>query len=171
MTLDELLDLVEQGRDRFEGSEVVDDRAHALQTAALAHTDGADDDLLLAALLHDIGHHPVLCARFPGMRHEQVAAAVLAPFLEAGATFAVREHVAAKRHLAATEPGYLASLSPASAASLQRQGGAEVLPRLGEGHGPLALRLRRWDDRAKVLGLAEPAGLLAYCRALVAGRS
>jgi [1-hydroxy-2-(trimethylamino)ethyl]phosphonate dioxygenase len=72
----------------------------------------------------------------------------------------VRLHVAAKRYLCAVEPAYLAGLSPASRHSLQLQGGpftpqdAEAFER--EPHWREAVALRRWDDGAKVAGLAVP---------------
>lgn len=151
MTLDELLGLVLDGRGRHDGEEEVDDLAHALQTAALALADAAPADMVAAALLHDVGHHPALAHRGP---HEEVADQLIAPLLGPRAAFAVRHHVAAKRHLVATERGY--PLSAASAESLDRQGGPAVLPELLAGHGPWALALRRWDDRAKVTGAPEP---------------
>lgn len=151
--LDGLLALVRDGRGRYDGGEIVDDLAHALQTAALALAAGAPDDLVAAALLHDVGHHPALAA-VGGRHHEDVAADLVEPLLGPRAAFTVRHHVAAKRHLVATDPGY--PLSPSSAASLARQGGPAVVPELVGGWGPLALELRRWDDLAKVPGAPEP---------------
>lgn len=153
----ELLWLVRAGRHRFDGEEQVDDLAHALQTAALARSAGADPDLVAAALLHDVGQHPALVARFPQTPHERIAADLIAPLLGERAAWVVREHVAAKRHLAATEIGYLEALSSASRESLERQGGPAVLDHLLTGWGPAALELRRWDDLAKVPGGEEPA--------------
>jgi predicted HD phosphohydrolase len=160
-----LFDLVLDGRGRFDGGEVVDDLAHALQAASLARDAGAPSDLVAAALLHDVGHHPDVCAQFPRTPHEQVAADLIAPVLGERAAWVVRQHVAAKRHLAATEPGYVQALSPASLESLRRQGGSEVLPQFGEGWGPIALDLRRWDDLAKVPGAREDLNLLQAYRA------
>jgi predicted HD phosphohydrolase len=155
MELHDLLDLVLRGRDRYDGEEVVDDLAHALQTAALAMSAGADADLVGAALLHDVGHHPVLTARFPLTPHERLGADLIRPVLGERAAWVVGQHVAAKRHLAATDPAYAAGLSPASRESLIRQGGPAVLDHLVTGWGPDALRLRRWDDLAKVPGAPE----------------
>ena len=156
MTLAQLLALVLDGRGRYDGGEVVDDLAHALQTAALAHAAGADPDLVGAALLHDVAHHPQIADRFPRTPHERVAAELLAPLLGERAAWVVREHVNAKRHLAATDERYEAGLSAASRESLARQGGPAVLPHLLTGFGPEALQLRRWDDLAKVPGAPEP---------------
>jgi gamma-butyrobetaine dioxygenase len=72
----------------------------------------------------------------------------------------VRLHVAAKRYLCAVEPGYLAALSPASVHSLGLQGGpmtdAEARAFESNPYYRDAVRLRRWDDEAKVVGLAVP---------------
>ncbi len=68
--------------------------------------------------------------------------------------------MAAKRYLCAIEPGYQATLSPASQHSLALQGGpfdaAQAQAFGGHPHGPAAVRLRRYDDLAKVVGLATP---------------
>lgn len=154
--VDALLVAVLSGRGRYDGEEVVDDYAHAVQTAARALAAEADDDLVAAALLHDVGHAPDLSTARPRVPHEHLAAALIEPLLGKRAAFVVSRHVEAKRHLCAVDPGYLAALSPASAVSLRRQGGPQVVPALLEGWGPLALQLRRWDDAAKVLGAPEP---------------
>jgi predicted HD phosphohydrolase len=69
-------------------------------------------------------------------------------------------HVAAKRYLCAAEPGYETALSPASVLSLKLQGGAftpEQARRFEAAPGSAeAIRLRRWDDAAKVPGLKTP---------------
>lgn len=69
-------------------------------------------------------------------------------------------HVAAKRFLVATEPEYAAKLSPGSAWTLRHQGGpmtpAEVEAFMANADAQKCLALRRWDERAKVPGLAVP---------------
>ena len=83
----------------------------------------------------------------------------------------MRLHVAAKRYLATTEPGYFDLLSPASVQSLQLQGGLMS----GEEHARFAaepfaedaIKLRRWDDEGKVVGMATP-GLDHFARHLTA---
>src|SRR5262249_10433708 len=123
MSVESLLTILRDGRGRYDGEEVVDDLAHAMQTAGLAIVDGADDDMVAAALLHDIGHHPALADRQPPIPHERLGAEVLGPVFGQRAAFAVALHVEAKRHLAASDPDYAAALSPASQESLARQGG------------------------------------------------
>jgi gamma-butyrobetaine dioxygenase len=159
-SLDEVLTLFERwGPQRYDES--VTQLAHALQTATLAQADGADDALVAAALLHDVGHLLELAdGRFRAAvdgRHEDVGAAYLAPLLPTSVTAPIALHVAAKRYLCAVDPAYAAALSDGSAASLVRQGGPmtrsevtafEARPRWAD-----AVALRRWDDAAKVLDL------------------
>ncbi|ODU05259.1 MAG: HD family phosphohydrolase [Pseudonocardia sp. SCN 72-86] len=131
--------------------EAVDELAHALQGAGLAQAAGADDELVVATLLHDVARSPLL----PEGPHAEIGAAWLAPRLGERVAWLVGAHVHAKRWLAATEPGY--DLSPVSTASLARQGGASVdgLP-TGHPWWPDAVRLRRFDDAAKVPGARAP---------------
>lgn len=156
MNLHELLELVREGRGRYDGGEAVDDLAHALQAAALARADGAPAELVAAALLHDIGHHPTLVELHPQTPHERVGALVLEPVLGERVAWVVGAHVEAKRHLSATDTDYVRSLSSSSMASLAQQGGPKAMEHFTTGWGPDALALRRWDDGAKVRGAAEP---------------
>ena len=146
--------------------EPVSQLEHALQAAYHAEADGAADWLVVAALLHDIGH---LLHDMPehvadlgiDARHEDVGHAWLAHYFGPEVTAPVRLHVAAKRYLCATDPVYRGLLSPASIHSLELQGGPftegdarafEQQPFARE-----AVRLRRWDDLAKIPGLQVPA--------------
>jgi phosphonate degradation associated HDIG domain protein len=140
-------------------------REHALQCAALAEAEGAAPELITAALLHDIGHliHDLgaaPAARGIDDRHEVLGCEWLAQWFGAGVTGPVRLHVPAKRYLTATDAGYFATLSFGSVRSLELQGGpfsaedaAEFIDRP---HAAQAVRLRRWDEGAKVPGLATP---------------
>ena len=69
-------------------------------------------------------------------------------------------NVWAKRYLCATDPGYYACLSPGSVRSLALQGGpftsAEVAEFQALPYAADAVRIRRWDERAKVPGRATP---------------
>jgi predicted HD phosphohydrolase len=128
--------------------EAVDELDHALQSAARAIDDGADDELVLAAALHDIGHSPLLAAQ--SQAHDRVARQWLTPRFGARVGWLAGAHVAAKRHLAATEPGYATALSAVSVTSLHAQGGAGVEPEYtSHPWWADALRLRRYDDAAK----------------------
>ena len=147
--------------------EVIDQRAHALQCATLALADGASDPLVAAALLHDIGH---LVAAADGVartdlavdddRHEAVGARWLAPRFGPTVARAVALHVVAKRYRCTVDPDYAATLSPTSGATLAAQGGVlseEDADRFGRHPGAGdALRLRAWDEDAKVPDRSTP---------------
>jgi phosphonate degradation associated HDIG domain protein len=164
-TLDAIADLfATRGRAMYFG-EAVSEAEHALQAAHLAERAGADDTLVAAALLHDIGHllHGLgqdVADRGVDGRHEVVGCAWLAERFGPAVAEPVRLHVAAKRYLCATDPAYLARLSPASRQSLALQGGphtpAEAAAFERHPHHSAAVRLRHWDDVAKVPGWVVP---------------
>ena len=115
------------------GGESVNQREHALQAAACALRDGADDPLVVAALLHDLGHmlHDLPDdAPDEGIddAHEVTAARKLAPWFDASVTEPVRLHVDAKRYLTGVEPAYMNLLSEPSVTSLMLQGGRWTPP-------------------------------------------
>ncbi|HTX48495.1 MAG TPA: HD domain-containing protein [Caulobacteraceae bacterium] len=143
---------------------------HALQCAWLAQSEGADDALVAAALLHDYGHlfegrgHTAeIGAR--DARHEVHGASALRRWFGPEVTGPIALHVAAKRYLCAAEPGYQDALSPASVLSLEQQGGpfapAERRRFEARRFASDAVRLRRWDDAGKTAGLSRP-GLEHY---------
>jgi predicted HD phosphohydrolase len=132
--------------------DAVDDLDHGLQAAARAIEDGADDELVLAAALHDLAHSP-LCDSPNRDRHDVAAREWLTPRYGARVGWLAGAHVAAKRYLVATEPGYGDGLSPTSVLSLAAQGGpAEDAEMVSHPWWPDALRLRHYDDAAKVPG-------------------
>ena len=152
-----------RGGDRY--GEGVSQLEHALQCAVLAAADAAPPALVAAALLHDYGH------LFEGRggaaerehrdaRHEAHGAAALRRWFGPNVTGPIALHVAAKRYLCATEAGYTAALSPASALSLQLQGGPfgdEAARRFASRRFAAdAVRLRRWDDAGKIVGAETP---------------
>jgi gamma-butyrobetaine dioxygenase len=161
----EVIDLMtKRGAAAYFG-EPVSQLEHALQCAWLAARDASPRDLVIAALLHDIGHllHdlPESAANHGiDVLHEIAGYEWILSRFGVGVAEPVRHHVAAKRYLCWAEPRYLESLSPASVQSLELQGGMftdaearqfEALP-----HYRDAVMLRRWDDRAKIAGLAVP---------------
>lgn len=133
--------------------DAVDELDHALQAAARAADDGADDELLLAAALHDLAHSP-LVANTAIPLHERIARDWLSPRFGERVAWLAGAHVAAKRYLTVTDAGYAATLSDVSIDSLHHQGGPGVDPAfVDHPWWPDALRLRRYDDAAK-----EPGG-------------
>jgi phosphonate degradation associated HDIG domain protein len=157
--VDEVIELYARwGSDRYD--EDVTQLDHAVQTAAHAVAAGAADELVVAALLHDVGH--LLDLRDGGMapeasagdrRHEEVGAAFLRPLFLPTVTAAIALHVRAKRYLSAVDLGYSDRLSAGSRRSLRRQGGAmtpdEVAGFEATAGFADAVRLRRWDDAGK----------------------
>ena len=101
---------------------------HMLQGATLAERAGHREDIIVAALLHDIGHFTSEFGTFQmddteDRFHEEAGAQVLGAFFPKLVIDCVREHVAAKRYLCAARPEYFARLSEASVHSLNLQGG------------------------------------------------
>jgi phosphonate degradation associated HDIG domain protein len=160
------------GEGRYD--EAVTQATHAAQCAALARAAGADDSLVVAALLHDLGHllggDGRAAERTRDLRHEEVAARFLSRWFGTSVTEPIRHHVAAKRYLCAVEPDYHDTLSPASVRSLELQGGvmtadeADAFARLPGAEAAAALR--RWDDLAKDPTLVVPP-VRSYLDALV----
>jgi gamma-butyrobetaine dioxygenase len=151
---------------------------HLLQAAALAAAAGAQPALVAAALLHDAGHlrgaDPLADGHEASGRalmagadndHGERGAAWLARWFGPPVTEPVRLHVAAKRYLCATEPAYLALLSPASVYTLSVQGGpmtaAEAAAFAAVPYAEDAVAVRRWDDAAKDPAAGVP-GFHAY---------
>lgn len=139
--------------------ESVDQLAHALQSAANAITAGADDELVLASALHDIGRSPIVRARYPALAHEHAAAEFLAPHVSERIAWLVRAHVEAKRFLVSSEDWH-DKLSTRSKATLIEQGGAmtdsEARAFIARPWAQAAIALRRYDDAAKVAGALTP---------------
>ena len=141
---------------------------HALQTAALAVSEDADDELVVAALLHDVGHLLELQDGAAGpsvldARHEAIGAAYLDDLFAPSVTQPIALHVRAKRYLCAVDGSYHDGLSAGSKRSLEQQGGpldARQVTAFESRPGyEAAVRLRRWDDLGKVDGLVvEPLG-------------
>jgi phosphonate degradation associated HDIG domain protein len=138
------------------GGEAITQLAHALQSAALAEADGASDALTIAALMHDVGH--LLGPETSNVdgddrQHERLGARFLARSFGPAVSEPVRLHVEAKRYLA-RDPAYFAGLSPESKCSLEHQGGPyEDWQADGFEAHPFAddaVRLRQWDDQAKL---------------------
>lgn len=159
--IEEIVELYSSPAAQGRYDEVVTQLEHALQCAQLATEAGASDELVVAALLHDIGH--LLLGRASDdadLRHESLGAQKLGAVFGPRVGAAVGLHVSAKRYLCAVEPDYRANLSPASEQSLVLQGGplgaAEVEAFEHKKGFADAVQVRRWDDLAKVPGAPTP---------------
>lgn len=148
----------ERGDTRYD--DAVTQTEHATQSAALAEAENAGPTMVIAALLHDLGHlvvdehngnHDFLD---DDERHQVVAASILGRWFPPAVTAPIALHVAAKRYLVATEPSYASGLSRASMQSLRVQGGPMTADEIAKfrrlRYADEACRLRRWDDSAKV---------------------
>jgi 2-amino-1-hydroxyethylphosphonate dioxygenase (glycine-forming) len=156
---------------------------HSLQAAHLAKVNSADNETIIAALLHDVGQFlpaqevKAIAHEVQSMKpadadsdggvgrvgHESIGEQYLNRLgFSQKVSFLVGSHVAAKRYLCTAEPGYHDTLSEASKKSLQFQGGpmqgAEFEEWSANPWSAEMCRLRKWDDGAKVVGLnVEPA--------------
>jgi phosphonate degradation associated HDIG domain protein len=138
---------------------------HALQCAVFAERAGAPEPLIVATLLHDIVHmlHDLpqdIADAGIDTQHESLGSAWLSQHFGPEVSEPVRLHVAAKRYLSASEPGYFDLLSEASKLSLKLQGGpmsATEQAKFGaERFRKDAVALRRWDDEGKIVGMETP---------------
>lgn len=168
-SVDEIVELYRRwGTDHYD--EDVSQLAHAVQTAALAGRDGADEELVVAALLHDVGHllelefeadSQATDQRAADLNHEARGAQYLSALFPAAVTAPVALHVRAKRYRCAVDPEYHDRLSAGSKRSLELQGGpmssSEVISFEANPGFEAAVQLRGWDDGGKVDGLAVPA--------------
>ena len=152
------------GATQYSG-EPVTQLEHALQTAHLAEQSDADDALVTACLLHDLGHMLNLQGETPSMRgiddtHQYYALPFLRGLFPPQVLEPIKLHVDAKRYLCATRDGYFEALSADSKRSLVLQGGMftpeEAKAFIAQPHAGDAVRLRMWDDLAKVENAVTP---------------
>jgi phosphonate degradation associated HDIG domain protein len=165
LTLDDIEHLfATKGGEQYAG-EPVTQLEHALQSATLAEAEDATDEMVTAALLHDLGHMLHDLGETPTLRniddvHQYRALPFLRGTFGANVLDPIRLHVDAKRYLCAMRDGYFAALSDDSKRSLGLQGGifnegqAEAF--ISQPGAPDAVRLRLWDDAAKTAGAATP---------------
>jgi len=154
----------ERGGEQYSG-EPVTQLQHALQTAALGEAEGAGDELVTAALLHDLGHLLHDFGETPSLRgvddvHQYRALPFLRGLFADEVLNAIKLHVDAKRYLCATRPDYHAGLSADSKRSLLLQGGIfsaeEAAAFIAQPGAEGAVRLRLWDDLAKDANKVTP---------------
>lgn len=164
---DEILKLYEQyGAAEYAG-EKISQSEHMTQAAELAIKDGQDDEVVLAAFLHDIGHLLPVEDKAESMNgygtvdHEKVGAYYLSNvgFSEKICRL-IQSHVAAKRYLTFKYPEYYERLSDASRQTLIYQGGKmkeyEALAFEDDELFPLYIKMRQWDEAAKEVEFKSP---------------
>lgn len=153
------------GANQYSG-EPVTQLQHALQTAHLAEASGADDALVTACLLHDLGHLLNDQGETPSLRgiddtHQYFALPFLRGLFPDAVLDAIKLHVDAKRYLCQANPDYFGRLSDDSKRSLALQGGVfsaeQAAAFLKQSGAHDAVMLRQWDDLAKQADLATPS--------------
>lgn len=166
-TADEIIGLYEKfGAEDYIG-EPVSQIEHMCQCARLAEKEGYDEDVVLAALFHDIGHfceHIMPVESMDGLGaidHEKLGADYLAQKgFSARICRLVTSHVDAKRYLTCKYPEYYEQLSEASRKTLVMQGGImgeeEAIAFENDELFGLYIKLRQWDEQAKEVGIPLP---------------
>ena len=161
-SLPELLAAIESFGSAHYG-EAVTQEQHMLQCATLAEREGAPDSLIVAALLHDIGHSlrvNAVARPETDFHHEVAGARMLTKLFADTITTPIQLHVAAKRYLCAIDRSYFEGLSDASVHSLELQGGPmteEQCQRFRNAeYFEEAIALRRYDDLGKDIGADVP---------------
>lgn len=137
---------------------------HMSQSARLAMGGGYDDEVVMAAFFHDIGHLCVQVSQENNMggygvkSHEKIGADFLRSkgFPERVAKL-VENHVQAKRYLTYKLPSYFESLSAASKKTLEFQGGVmskdEAIVFEQDPLFELSIQMRKWDEEAKEMNV------------------
>ncbi len=147
---------------------------HMLQAAQCAEESGADESLIVAALLHDIGHYKneipeTALAKGINNYHEEAGANFLEDYFPVSVIEPIRQHVSAKRYLCAVKSNYFQSLSVASVHTLNLQGGPmnenEIKEFEKNAYLDECIKLRYWDEDAKDPERAHHP--FSYFRALV----
>jgi phosphonate degradation associated HDIG domain protein len=176
LSLPEVMSLMQRRGQAQYGMEAINQLEHALQCAQLADLAGETPQTIVASLLHDVGH---LLVADRGVQpehdttrddlHQYLALPFLRALLPDAVLEPIRLHVDAKRYLCLLDPAYWAALSPASKHSLELQGGVFSEPEaeafMAQPYAAEAVRLRRYDDQAKVVGKPVP-GLQTYAHYL-----
>lgn len=146
-TADEAWAALEEQQGMSDG-ELVDLWQHQLQTAEQLRHLGADDELIVAGLLHDLGD-----GRVAEAEHAPWAAQLVRPLFGERIAWVIGAHADAKRYLCTTDQGYWSTLSPVSQQTMIQQGGLmsqeEVAAFAANPWAEDALLLRKCDDAGK----------------------
>jgi phosphonate degradation associated HDIG domain protein len=166
--IDEIFKLYEKYGESDYIGEPVSQIEHMCQCGQMAIEEGCDDEIVLAAFFHDIGHllefvMPVETMEGVGvMDHESIGQNYL---LDRGFSLRiaelVRSHVEAKRFLTSKFPDYYDKLSDASKLTLEYQGGRmsveEAAYFQSDPNFNDYIKIRTWDDKGKVVGKPLPS--------------
>ncbi|WP_319422796.1 HD domain-containing protein [Pleurocapsa sp. FMAR1] len=172
--VEDIVTIFEKKGDCQYGGESISQLEHALQCATLAEAEGSSQELIVASLLHDLGHllsdteetsqndfhgaYKPRPSRTRSAPHEYKAIPQLKKLFGFAVSEPVRLHVEAKRYLCAIDSNYWESLSPASKQSLKWQGRIfsekEAKAFIALPFAQQAVQLRHWDDEAKVVDLS-----------------
>ena len=174
LSLDDItLLFARHGAEQYSG-EPVTQLEHALQAAHFAEQSEASDALVTACLLHDLGHLLNHQGETPTLRgiddtHQYFALPFLRGLFPDAVLDAIKLHVDAKRYLCRANEGYWARLSEDSKRSLELKGGvfapAQAERFIRQPFAADAVKVRLWDDAAKVPGLPTPG--LAHFEAIL----
>lgn len=159
----------EKGKSNYD--EMVTQYEHAIQTAYWASKQEADNQLIVSALLHDIGHLLIdedsskNSFLDEDLYHESLAADYFKELFPKAILDPIRLHVPSKRYICTVQKEYYDTLSEASKKSFQVQGGfmsdEEVMLFESEPYYKQAVQLRKWDDLGKQIGFEVP-GIEVY---------
>jgi 2-amino-1-hydroxyethylphosphonate dioxygenase (glycine-forming) len=170
ITVNEIMDLFTIFGNKDYIGEPVSQIEHMTQCAQLAEASGADNEVIIAALLHDIGH---LCEfAFPEFKLKHMDSFGIIDHEKFGGQYLkekgfadnivkmVESHVNAKRYLTYKYPEYYNLLSEASKNTLEFQGGkmseTEAIKFEGDTLHEKYIALRRWDEQAKEVNKQIP---------------
>ena len=173
---DEVIGLFRKHGGNEYAGEKVTQLEHMYQSAQLAEQQGYEEEVILAAFLHDIGH---ICVSAQGDNemggfgikdHEEVGAEYLhSKGFSKRLIRLVESHVEAKRYLTRKRPGYYEQLSEASKKTLEYQGGvmSEEEANAFEQYPlfKLIVQMRMWDEEAKIEH--QPVGELGKFRDMI----
>lgn len=159
--VEEIMTILERGAACDYIGEPISQLEHALQCAQNAKNARADDETIVAALLHDIGHlllndDAQSMNGLGAQDHEKIGAAyVLEKGFPQKIADLIQGHVDAKRYLTSIDPTYYETLSSASKETLIIQGGPMTKAQAREfeqqPHFKNKLRMRTWDEQSKLL--------------------
>lgn len=166
-SIEELIALYDNFGEEHYGEGISQD-LHMRQCAAFAQREGAKETLVLAALLHDVGHFSAYANKADfdqDFHHERVAYQLLKNLFDDAIIMPIAYHVVAKRYLCASNAEYAMTLSSASKQSLALQGGPLDRQQIKKfEQNPYfedAIALRLYDDEGKIIGHDAPP-LSAY---------